>query len=208
MCGLDLGSCPSEETRRTEAYWTRVQSAHANFLRPVPFHVNNGDETRYASTRIASYSKGLPHDELGHVLPSAYDAYLKALATGSQADFEAIPIAGARKLVNPARLIWKDLTPMHFRCHLPQRLQVLNKLVKSWRITGWRCYETCPLPDMEPMRWQQRQQRTCRGCRIIAAQPQPLHCFEDLLLAVRLAPTSRSFSTYRAHLEQTLWTKR
>ncbi len=99
-CELQRDSCPSEETRRTQAYWIRVEAANANFLRPVPCHDSNGDEERY-STKIASFSKGLPHDSLGHVLPAAYDSLLHALATGLPDDFEKIPLAGVRKLVNP-----------------------------------------------------------------------------------------------------------
>ena len=41
----------------------------------------NGEEDEYPS-RIASYSKGLPHDALGHVDPAAYDALRRALSTG------------------------------------------------------------------------------------------------------------------------------
>src|SRR5262245_28158503 len=41
----------------------------------------NGEEDDYPS-RIASHSKGLPHDALGHVDPAAYDALCRALVTG------------------------------------------------------------------------------------------------------------------------------
>jgi hypothetical protein len=61
---------------------------------------DNGDEARYPE-RVASYSKGLPHDNLGHVDPAAYAALLKAVSSGQHADFESIPLGGQRKLVNP-----------------------------------------------------------------------------------------------------------
>jgi hypothetical protein len=99
-CELQRESCPSEETRRTQAYWTRVEAAHANFVRPVPCHDTNGDEQRYEA-RFASFSKGLPHDSLGHVVSSAYESMLYALTTQLPDDFEKIPLAGTRKLVNP-----------------------------------------------------------------------------------------------------------
>lgn len=95
------GSCASEQRRREAAYSLRVESAHEDLQRPVLCPVSNGDETRYASTRIGSYSKGLPHDALGHVVPAAYDALLRAVATGAAVDFGAVPLGGTRRLVNP-----------------------------------------------------------------------------------------------------------
>ena len=66
---------------------------------PTP-SVSNGDEQAYAN-RIASFSKGLPHNDLGEVDLNAYNAYLQALNSGQWADFEAIPLGGAAKLSNP-----------------------------------------------------------------------------------------------------------
>jgi len=46
----------------------------------------------------------LPHDEVGEVDPRAYQALLRALATGRPEDFERIPLgvdSGGRKLLNP-----------------------------------------------------------------------------------------------------------
>jgi hypothetical protein len=62
--------------------------------------ISNGDDESYAN-RIASYSKGLPHSDLGEVDLNAYNAYLQALNSGNWADFEAIPLGGAAKLSNP-----------------------------------------------------------------------------------------------------------
>jgi hypothetical protein len=53
------------------------------------------------ANRIASYSKGLPHSDLGEVDLNAYNAYLQALNSGNPADFEAIPLGGSAKLSNP-----------------------------------------------------------------------------------------------------------
>lgn len=87
----------------------RVDAAQANYARPIVCHVNNGDEERYNVTRIASFSKGLPHDALGHVLPAAYDALLRAVTSGRAADFEAIPMGGTRSLINPQAGLAFDL---------------------------------------------------------------------------------------------------
>ncbi|MFN7963822.1 MAG: vanadium-dependent haloperoxidase [Thermoanaerobaculia bacterium] len=66
----------------------------------MPAHPDNGDEARYGNL-IGNYSKGLPHNYLGEVRPASYSKYLLALSTGDPALFEAIPLGGARKLVNP-----------------------------------------------------------------------------------------------------------
>src|SRR5262245_13604688 len=68
---------------------------------PCPTHDTNGEEGDYPY--IANYSKGLPHDGVGEVLPEAYNRLLRAVATGEGEDFEAIPLgpAGRRRLTNP-----------------------------------------------------------------------------------------------------------
>lgn len=60
----------------------------------------NGDEEAWPGW-IASYSKGLPHDRLGRVDPSAYEVLLRALDSGRHEDFESIPLGGYVKLANP-----------------------------------------------------------------------------------------------------------
>src|SRR5262252_4549487 len=74
----------------------------AIFQRDLPetSSLSNGDEDVYPN-RIASYSKGLPHNDLGEVDLNAYNAYLEALNSGNWADLEAIPLGGAAKLSNP-----------------------------------------------------------------------------------------------------------
>lgn len=68
---------------------------------PTPsFSTNNGDEDTYPN-KIASYTKGLPHNERGEVDLPAYSAFLKAIATGKHADFEAVPLGGRAKFANP-----------------------------------------------------------------------------------------------------------
>jgi len=76
--------------------------------RPMLFPENNGEEDQFPDRRW-NYSKGLQHDALGHVDPGAYDALLHAVTTGAPADFDAIPIAGRRKLVSPQAGLAFDL---------------------------------------------------------------------------------------------------
>jgi hypothetical protein len=63
-------------------------------------HPDNNDEELYPD-KLASYSKGLPHNDDGTVVASAYDAFLKAINSGSPADFDAIPLGGTVALTNP-----------------------------------------------------------------------------------------------------------
>lgn len=88
--------------RAKDTFQFRVQCAQDNFT-PIPQNFtrpNNGDEALYPN-RIGSYSKGLPHQPNGEVVPEAYDTMLAALRTGSPAAFEQIPLGGTRKLTNP-----------------------------------------------------------------------------------------------------------
>ena len=95
----------SAQQRAEEAFQTRMTAALNERQLPFPDHPNNGDEQRYTN-RIGSYSKGLPHNNLGEVDPNAYSALLGALATADTRDFERLVMgcpdpARQRKLVNP-----------------------------------------------------------------------------------------------------------
>jgi hypothetical protein len=78
----------------------RTEAARYAASLPLPDNRPNGDEQLYPNL-LASYSKGLPHNELGEVQPEAYAALVQALSTGNPDDFELIPLGGARKLIHP-----------------------------------------------------------------------------------------------------------
>ena len=63
-------------------------------------HPNNQDEELYPN-KLGSYSKGLPHNNDGTVVASAYAALVKAINSGRPADFDAIPLGGTTLLTNP-----------------------------------------------------------------------------------------------------------
>src|SRR6185295_13748374 len=86
--------------RTEKSFQYRVRAAQIRRDAPHPQHRNNGDEARYHN-RIGNYSKGLPHNEFGEVSSSAYAAFLKAIQTGSPADFENIPLGGPRLQTSP-----------------------------------------------------------------------------------------------------------
>src|SRR5437867_11851317 len=77
----------SAEQRDVQAFQTRLQAAQIERQLPLPDHPTNGDEQRYPN-RIANYSKGLPHNNLGEVDPNAYNAFLAALATADTEGLE------------------------------------------------------------------------------------------------------------------------
>jgi len=93
----------STNRRRYEEYWLRSQSARAHFFASQSPQLCNDDEALYADKR-ASFSKCLPHNELGEVDPGAYQSLHTALETGNPDDFDAIILAPEAGLNNGQRL--------------------------------------------------------------------------------------------------------
>jgi hypothetical protein len=87
-------------SRARDALQLRQQLAQQDFQRNLPPHPDNGDEQAYPS-RIGSFSKGLPHNDLGEVDLAAYQTLLHALASGAPSDFEKITLGLGRKLTDP-----------------------------------------------------------------------------------------------------------
>ena len=71
-------------------------------------HPDNQDEDLYPN-KLGNFSKGLPHNDDGTVVLSAYNALLQALNSGSPADFDAIPLGGTRGFTNPQSGLAFDL---------------------------------------------------------------------------------------------------
>jgi len=88
--------------RRRAAYEQRLRRASAWLTAPLSIPAVNGDESRYPQ-RFGSFSKGLPHDALGHVDTSAYSTFVRACRSGRVSDFDAIPLgsSGGQPLRNP-----------------------------------------------------------------------------------------------------------
>jgi hypothetical protein len=84
-------------------------------------HRSNGDEDHYAN-RIASYTKGLHHNQLGEVDLTAYRALMDALASGQFAAFETLPLGNQVKLANPLAAYAFELEgadPHQVECRVP-----------------------------------------------------------------------------------------
>lgn len=95
----EMGSGAVQD-RRWQAYRLRQDAAIARSDLPLPQYPTNGDEERYPN-KIASFTKCLPHNDLGEVEPTAYGAFVEAIKTGQSADFERLSLGGRVKLANP-----------------------------------------------------------------------------------------------------------
>jgi hypothetical protein len=82
------------------AYALRERLAMRQRLVPMPGFPCNGDEQLFPDA-IASFTKTLPHNDLGEVRLDAYAKLLDALKSANPDAFEAIPQRGTIKLVNP-----------------------------------------------------------------------------------------------------------
>jgi len=80
---------------RRDAATTGLQATPQNLQHP-----DNNDEELYPD-KLGSYSKGLPHNNDGTVVASAYAALLTAINSGRPADFDTIPLGGTAGLTNP-----------------------------------------------------------------------------------------------------------
>ena len=95
--------------RVLNSYQNRVDAALAETRVPIPRQITNGDEQRYPNF-IGNYSKGLPHNAIGEVDPSAYRSLLNAVRRGTAAAFEQVRSAAPpTRLVNPLAGVAFDL---------------------------------------------------------------------------------------------------
>ncbi len=90
----------AEPARSDRSFQIRFNAAVRERNVQIPPQINNGDEDRYA-TYIGNFSQGLPHNSIGEVDPTAYQALLTAVTSGKAADFANIPLGGNVKLAGP-----------------------------------------------------------------------------------------------------------
>jgi hypothetical protein len=97
-----INAATGSNQRANECAKLRRDAANAG-LQATPQnlqHPNNQDELLYPN-KIGNYSKGLPHNNDGTVVLSAYNSMVQALNSGRPADFDAIPLGGSTRLTNP-----------------------------------------------------------------------------------------------------------
>jgi hypothetical protein len=68
----------------------RREAAQSEYNGELPLHETNGDEDRYPDRR-AAFTKTMPHNDLGEVVPAAYRKWLAILASGDSTEFEQAP---------------------------------------------------------------------------------------------------------------------
>ncbi len=153
-------SCPAAETRRTQAFNIRVQRAVANLM-AFPCHDNNGDEQRYPTEFLGTFSKGLLHNATtGLVDVNAMRILLQCIELG---DFSTLQLAGNRKLTNPqAGLmfeLWGGDTQVSFE------LDLLVLIFSLWSIANSRfpllLLPHLHLPKLLPIWWSCIGERCC-----------------------------------------------
>lgn len=96
---VEIGPLNAQQ-RRARAHSLRIQAANAQMQLGVQAHPTSPDDTIYPNF-IGSFTKALPHNALGEVIPSAYNALRTAISNGTQASFNAIPLGGTVRLANP-----------------------------------------------------------------------------------------------------------
>ncbi|HXG91138.1 MAG TPA: vanadium-dependent haloperoxidase [Blastocatellia bacterium] len=105
----------SGRKREKQAFNLRVEMARRERDLPIADHSTNGDEERFAN-KIANYSKGLPHNNLGEVDLAAYNSLINALSSGNPADFENIHLGLGTKLTNPQSGLAFDIEGADSHC--------------------------------------------------------------------------------------------
>ena len=103
-----LEATDSDPNRVVKAYTCRVNAANLALQRPLVEQRSNGDDDRYL-TKIGSYTKALPHNQLGEVDLNAYATLVKARTTQNPDDFELIKLGLGRKLTSPQAGLAMDL---------------------------------------------------------------------------------------------------
>jgi hypothetical protein len=98
----------SAANRFMKSYKCRIDAAKMAQKRPLVYHVTNGDDTRYPN-KIASYTKALPHNQLGEVDLNAYATLANARETQNPDLFDQIQLGLGRKLTSPQAGLAMDL---------------------------------------------------------------------------------------------------
>ncbi len=128
---------PLDAAFRRRALEVRDACARAFDAIPIAPHPTNGDEARYPN-KIGSDTRGLPHNKRGEVDQAAWQALFTACQSGDPADFEKIPIGGARRLVNPVgtRSASAGSTPHRSGSRRPRPLQARSAPARQSRCIG------------------------------------------------------------------------
>ena len=103
-----IESAGDDPNRIIKSYMCRVNAAGMALQRPLVEHRSNGDDERYPN-KIGSYTKALPHNQLGEVDAAAYATLVRARTTQNPDDFELIKLGLGRPLTSPQAGLAMDL---------------------------------------------------------------------------------------------------
>ncbi len=104
--GVEPGNLASN--RYMKAYKCRTAAAKLAREKPIVYHITNGDDDRYPN-KIGSYTKALPHNQLGEVDQAAYATLATARTTQNPDLFEQVTLGLGRKLTSPQAGLAMDL---------------------------------------------------------------------------------------------------
>src|SRR5215510_6184892 len=104
--GVEPGDFASN--RFLKSYNCRLSAAKLARSRRLINHIDNGDDDLYPN-KIGSYTKALPHNQLGEVDPAAYATLASARGTQDPDLFEEIKLGTGRKLTSPQAGLAMDL---------------------------------------------------------------------------------------------------
>ena len=104
--GVEPGQFASN--RFMKSYNCRLAAAKMARSRRLVLHIDNGDDDLYPN-KIGSYTKALPHNQLGEVNLAAYETLVQARTTRDPDDFEKIQLGVGRKLTSPQAGLAMDL---------------------------------------------------------------------------------------------------
>jgi hypothetical protein len=139
---------PGLSQRSQTALRIREEAALFQCTQPPANPVSNGDETSLPNY-IASFTKGLPHTQLGEVEPGTYQTLLYALSTGQQSDFENIDRGSGMKFQDPlAAFAYQMEGADSHILGTPQRPHSAAPMAPGrwWNSTGRRSRAMCHLP--------------------------------------------------------------
>ena len=141
--------------RRQQAYRLKVDAAVYQRDHAWANNLTNGDEQAYPN-HIASFTKTLPHNQLGEVDSKAYAQLTRALDSGLDDDFAAIPLGGTVKLQDPqahSASISLGRIPINSHCRRRRLLPAPRSPERSRNSTGRRSHAMCRLPNTGPTVW-------------------------------------------------------
>ena len=94
--------------RFMESYKCRQNAAKLARERPLVTQIGNGDDALYPN-KIGSYSKALPHNNLGQVDLAAYQTLVNARESFDPGNWEGVILGLGRKLTSPQAGLAMDL---------------------------------------------------------------------------------------------------